>query len=97
MLTIAQNAQSATLFFAVVAYIAPYWLRVVFLCNVPSTSKTLLFSYLFVCPKYNHQRSILIKELHVQQLNVKFTLQILFDPRATLNLSTFLKTSGEVI
>ena len=60
-------------------------------CNVPED----VVHYHFVCSKYNHQRSILIKEL--KKLNVKFTLQILFDPKATLSLSTFLKTSGEVI
>ena len=60
-------------------------------CNVPED----VIHYLFVCPKYNHQRLILIKEL--KKLNVKFTLQILFDPKSTLSLSTFLKTSGVVI
>ena len=60
-------------------------------CNVPED----VVHYLFVCPKYNYQRSILKKEL--KKLNVKFTLQILFYPRATLSLSNFFKASGAAI
>ena len=39
------------------------------------------FRYLFVCPKYIHQKSILKNDL--KKSNIKFTLQILLDPQAT--------------
>ena len=58
-------------------------------CNVPED----VVHYLFVCPKCNHQRSILKKE----SKKFKFTLQILFDPLVTLSLSNFLGTFNAVI